>query len=429
MIDYSLEAAVLARLAYKDCKKDINELIRKYHGKIPLKEFLSEEDYNDLLSTGVPKSELDNWKIVGVYDKNQILDVGMYACIVETEPGRALVGFRGSELGEGARKAEDLVKDWGLADFGLLNSTCTTQQLEVDKFLDRYRDLLSQYDRITFAGHSLGGNLAEYATIMSSYYGIDDCIERCVSIDGPGFSNEFLLENEALIQKMKSRMYHYKCSLVGNLLNVVSGHILIADVAADPNGNYNGRDKDGDFSAVPGSVYHSLEYLNLSGGKININSERFDEASGVVGISSKGLDNTGFNIFQNPFRSVTKNYLHLKNQIINYQATTKKVKSVKKIRIDRRLQYERYEVLKIDIDKLYEYASRIDKVNIRIVELDKRMDKLYYKVGWLDLYNLITADILVGYSTLLKRCSEYLKNTAEDFSNVENCINQKFYEV
>lgn len=36
-------------------------------------------------------------------------------------------------------------------------------------------------------GHSLGGNLAEYATIMSYKYGLDTKIKQCVSMDGPGF--------------------------------------------------------------------------------------------------------------------------------------------------------------------------------------------------------------------------------------------------
>ena len=59
-------------------------------------------------------------------------------------------------------------------------------------------------------------------------------------------------------------------------------------------------------------------------------------------------------------------------------------------------------------------------VNRCISNLDGRMDSLYWRVGLLDLWNLMQADILTGYSWRLSRCASYLSDTATDFVNAEN---------
>jgi len=71
---------------------------------------------------------------------------------------------------------------------------------------------------------------------------------------------------------------------------------------------------------------------------------------------------------------------------------------------------------------LRQYANRLDAVNRRIVNLDKRLDLLYNKVGLLGLFNLIQADILTGYSYRLSRCQNYLNQTASDFDGVERIL-------
>ena len=76
----------------------------------------------------------------------------------------------------------------------------------------------------------------------------------------------------------------------------------------------------------------------------------------------------------------------------------------------------------VDTYKLKNYAQSLTLVNGRIVKLDKRLDKLYSKVGLLDLWNLMKADILVGYSVKLTKCASYLKDTASDFEKAEKEI-------
>ena len=75
--------------------------------------------------------------------------------------------------------------------------------------------------------------------------------------------------------------------------------------------------------------------------------------------------------------------------------------------------------IKVDTYKLREYASRIYAVNRRISNLDGRMDSLYWRVGLLDLWNLMQADLMTGYSWRLLRAASYLNDTASDFDAIE----------
>ena len=79
----------------------------------------------------------------------------------------------------------------------------------------------------------------------------------------------------------------------------------------------------------------------------------------------------------------------------------------------------------VDTNKLEQYASRISNVNSRIARLDRRMDALYRKVNIADLYKLIKADTMTSYSLKLKKCGNYLRNTAEDFEAVEKKLQKQ----
>lgn len=75
--------------------------------------------------------------------------------------------------------------------------------------------------------------------------------------------------------------------------------------------------------------------------------------------------------------------------------------------------------IKVDTYKLRDYASRIYDVNRRISNSDGRMDSLYWRVGLLDLWNLMQADLMTGYSWRLSRAASYLNDTASDFDAIE----------
>lgn len=81
--------------------------------------------------------------------------------------------------------------------------------------------------------------------------------------------------------------------------------------------------------------------------------------------------------------------------------------------------------IKVNTNTLRSYANRLYKVNQRITKLDKRMDALYTKVGLFDLWNLLQADLLTGYSWRLNRCINYLNDTAYEFEEAERSISSQ----
>ena len=76
----------------------------------------------------------------------------------------------------------------------------------------------------------------------------------------------------------------------------------------------------------------------------------------------------------------------------------------------------------IDTYKMKIYSQRIQTINNRLSKLDERIDSLYWKVGLLDLWNLMKSDFNISWSYRLSRCVSYLSDTATEFENVETAI-------
>lgn len=76
----------------------------------------------------------------------------------------------------------------------------------------------------------------------------------------------------------------------------------------------------------------------------------------------------------------------------------------------------------VDTYKLKTYAQRLQSVNKRLSTLDNRIDSLYWRVGLLDLWNLMRSDFRIGYSSRINSCANFLNNTASDFERVEKEI-------
>lgn len=163
-----------------------------------------------------------NWKILDYCNKNT--ETGFYAVTMDTGFGDTIIGFRGSETIEDMQQA---ILDWGIADFGLLNSSLTEQQRNAQDYVRHinqtyYRD--GNYQTISFTGHSLGGNLAEHAVITAEDDLLDK-IDRSTNWDGPGFSDEYikLHSKNGDIQDAADKLDHFQWSLVSSLLNPIPG--------------------------------------------------------------------------------------------------------------------------------------------------------------------------------------------------------------
>ena len=126
------------------------------------------------------------------------------------------------------QKTSNMINDWCRADFALLNSRSTRQQEEAEKYGDKLfrKGIVDKYENFAVTGHSLGGNLATHFTISTateSRKELSDKIVQSVNFDGPGFSDEYIEENEEKICRTSDKLTHYKWSAVGDLLFDIPG--------------------------------------------------------------------------------------------------------------------------------------------------------------------------------------------------------------
>lgn len=95
-------------------------------------------------------------------------------CFVDTETDSAVIAFRGT--GPLYAAWDDNCQGGYMSDTDMQKQALEFAQTCADK-----------YDNITITGHSKGGNMAQYCTVL-----MGDEIDRCVSFDGQGFGDEFL---------------------------------------------------------------------------------------------------------------------------------------------------------------------------------------------------------------------------------------------
>lgn len=256
-----LQLRAFSKIAYFDLEDRLNERAAKRGYPIPLKDLLNTNEIEQLAVLGISKDDFKEWSIAAVHDgSNNKNPNGFFACVIQTSPGNAAVAFRGSE---NMMEFEHAVRDWKKGDFALMNSIMTEQHAETERFLKDNADLLSKYDNITMTGHSLGGNLADYATIISArkYPWLAKRIKQCVSLDGPGFSDEFLKEYSSEIAQMSGKMKHYQWSFVGSLLNYLPGvDLKTIDVKAYVSMNEDGVNQINKYGCF---TRHSLEYTSV----------------------------------------------------------------------------------------------------------------------------------------------------------------------
>lgn len=122
-------------------------------------------------------------------------------CFTEpSNPSNAVVLFKGTTS-----------KEWGDNVEGLNEADTERQKAALD-----YIESLP-YDDITVAGHSKGGNKAMYVAITS------DKVSRCVSMDGQGFSEEFMEKYAAEVEENAHKIKNYS-------VNTDYVHVLLFQV-------------------------------------------------------------------------------------------------------------------------------------------------------------------------------------------------------
>ncbi|MCH6268199.1 Mbeg1-like protein [Neobacillus citreus] len=212
-------------------------------------------------------SEAMDWKIVKTFDQNNPGQSGFYGVVIETDKG-LIVSFRGSES---PSEYQNIQQDWLKADAALISGRLTDQQRDAQRFIDELKKdgYFDKYDNISFAGHSLGGNLAEHATFYAAKLGLADRIDRTISYDGPGHSNDYLEAHKEEIALATStvQMDHVLQSLVGGILQHADGvNYFYADLVGE------------------GAVQHGTENVHFDE---NGNIVRTDQPNALSTIISK----------------------------------------------------------------------------------------------------------------------------------------------
>ena len=230
--DSDARMIIASKLAYIDLRESdsktvgdqLEDIISSYEAYEGQPSAYQTEQYNSAKSAlelmdNLGVQDCKRWMPRQINDDNDIS--GFYGCMFDTRDGDAVLAFRGSEGGiDNALSDPTAYHDWVEADLGLLNSTETLQQQRAREFTDYiYKEYGDRYT-YDFAGHSLGGNLATHAAVTAP--GAMN-IHRCLSIDGPGFSQEYLAAHQYDIRRRSGVIDHYQATVVGALLTPIPG--------------------------------------------------------------------------------------------------------------------------------------------------------------------------------------------------------------
>ncbi len=200
---------------------------------------------------------------------------GIRAVCFEAGDNSATIVFRGT--GGDYEPWADNVRGEFLSD--------TKMQKLADDFV-RYD--CGVYDDITVSGHSKGGNLAQYVSILN-----DGRVNRCVSFDGQGFGHEFINRYREEIMRAGSRIKSISAhnDYVNILLTAIAGErIYVKNLYNDPVGAHSSY-----------ALYKSCEFdgagniMNTAGqGFIAKTADAY--AAGITGLMD-ALPNGGGTLF------------------------------------------------------------------------------------------------------------------------------------
>lgn len=409
-----VEMAILSQLAYygsnpdKQTQPSKGDSLHSILTNKSIKKYLENQlgdSYSDALQGLIEKTEGKDYKIVRSADDNK--GTGFAAIAIKDPENNVTVATRGTEgfdvFGSDASRRDVA------ADLELAYSLSTSQQEEMEKFMQNLER--EGYDGYYFTGHSLGGNLANYGAI--TFKPIDK-VKGVVTFNAPGFNEAFISKYAAEIAAIYNRVNNYQneYDYVSSIM-FVPGPVTIIESSKKEDGWF-------DFDDHLGFDDHSLNTLTVDGNGFNskepqVKSVQTHVAHGVIEWARNITGMKGYTMFLgvieigiNFGRMAVSAFKKLSNWI-------KDIFSGKNAN-----SYGSF--LQLNTASLRAYADRLARVNSRIVRLDQRMDTLYGQVGLRDLWNLMQADVLTGYSWRLNRCINYLNDTASDFESVERTI-------
>lgn len=167
------------------------------------------DEWKEIICAVKNNDTLMNMKIASTY-KDENYGGGESAVFINEASGEAVVAFQGTAVAPGGIEWKDNFYGGGPTDAADGVST-----LNQERALEWYRSLDLEGKSVTITGHSKGGNKAKYIALL------DDSVDRCVSFDGQGFSDEFMEKYRDQISRRQDVIENHNadCDFVNMLLN------------------------------------------------------------------------------------------------------------------------------------------------------------------------------------------------------------------
>lgn len=171
-----------------------------------------ETKYADVLDRIIADPTLSDMKIAN-YQRMEGSDANMIVFTSE-EQSEAVVAFEGSQSGNDWRDNFD-----GVGHTDAPDGVSTEYQQAAYDYVNSsdVQDILSQYETITTTGHSKGGNNANYVALL------DDKVDRSVTFDAPGFSDEFCEKYSDQIARKQDNLDNYSADT--DYVNIIQNSI------------------------------------------------------------------------------------------------------------------------------------------------------------------------------------------------------------
>lgn len=167
--------------------------------------FISGRDWKRVITRVLRDKDLCNMKIMA---RNSDEKYNGESVLFVKDGNEAVFAYRGTA----PREWEDNVKGASPEDE---KTSTECQDLALEWYQNTCEDLKLDNCYKTVIGHSKGGNKAKFITIQ------DDSVDQCVSFDGQGFSDEFIMDNEDKISKNQHKIHNHNINndFVNILLN------------------------------------------------------------------------------------------------------------------------------------------------------------------------------------------------------------------
>lgn len=225
-------------------------------------DFTSGTEWKNLLNAIENDPTLTNMTIASTHVDNGPNNGGGFSAVfIDETSNEAVVAFKGTE-----KNAEWTDNFQGVSSTNMPDGVSTQHQTNaLDWYKEEYTNLgLDDYN-VTVTGHSKGGNKAKYITVM------DPTVDRCVSFDGQGFSDEFCdkYQNEIFERSSKIQNHNVDKDPVNMLINDIGqtqyykGNVDTNDIFENhcPNAFFK-FDENGNYTITPSEQDPSMKELD-----------------------------------------------------------------------------------------------------------------------------------------------------------------------